>query len=755
MALRTPLPVQPNLYMTDAAGRPLDGGKVYFGESGKDPELYPIDIFYDEALTIAAPQPVTTKNGFLSASGNIIAIYGTADSYSVKVLDANSVQVLYLSSMTNSDSFVALLDAEIARSTQEAQVIKQDLSAINTDLTQTKSALEAKNAELQNQINANGGGKFAYVTYAEMEIAAALPVEDPDKLPAKSSIDIVNDPDANKNGTYAYDGATFTESLYDPLTLSKGYTDTAKTAILSRAKSSLQYGISPETLGATNGTGLSTQITKYNGLSDIWVEQGKYIDSGGVVVTTTSPIKLSDFLAVGQGDKIDIEYSITSPISTYDKDLNFIATLASGEQVPFSHIISDPLVRFIRVCLGYENGYNQKFNITKGYKEIAWLKIDEVSMLDGLKNIFDANDVAGENLLASASFTDGYYLDGDGTPVAYGTYSYSDYVPVIANETYIVSLASTFAGIWYDADKNIIESLAGGAGGGTYDHRVLAPTGAAFVRVNIVNSDAQKSFSIVTNKLIIPMQGVVNETPMSIWEGKKIAWYGTSIPVGYPNHATTELQDIWSHANLAVHDLGAEIINKAVPSGGVRYTLAPDLSFTNLSGATNYQNALIDLFGTADDPDLVVFDYGVNDYPSGDNSHLLNFDPSDPYDELNTGKSKITDQDINTFIGAYNIVIINMLIAKPTQRFCFITHFSDDYTQGKDFFALLNQTIEALAEEWQAPVLRLQRKTNFRQRNNLNSITPLMPDNIHPASGDGRAVQSLRAIMRHFLISIG
>lgn len=247
MASRTPLPVQPNLYMTDTAGRPLDGGKVYFGESGKDPELYPIDIFYDEALTIAAPQPVITKNGFLSASGNIIGIYGTADSYSVKVLDANSIQVLYLSSMTNNDNLGVLLEAEIERSTQETQEIKQSLqtgfqekaveiAAVDNKLTQAKSELETKDASLQSQINSVGGGKFAYTTYAKMAAAAALPAEDPLKLPANSSIDVTNDTDTSKNGTYAYDGGVFTKSPYDPYSMSKVYADTAVQALDTEIK---------------------------------------------------------------------------------------------------------------------------------------------------------------------------------------------------------------------------------------------------------------------------------------------------------------------------------------------------------------------------------------------------------------------------------------------------------------------------------------------------------------------------------------
>jgi|26BtaG_2_1085354.scaffolds.fasta_scaffold00376_11 sialidase-1 len=118
------------------------------------------------------------------------------------------------------------------KTTQLEQKINTDIAGVSSEITTldekvllNKNQLEAKNVELQNQINANGGGKFAYTAYAKMEAAAALPAEDPLKLPANSSIDVTNDPDLTKNGTYAYDGTVFTKSPYDPLTLSKGYTD--------------------------------------------------------------------------------------------------------------------------------------------------------------------------------------------------------------------------------------------------------------------------------------------------------------------------------------------------------------------------------------------------------------------------------------------------------------------------------------------------------------------------------------------------
>lgn len=93
--MRTSLPVQPHLYIGDVTGKPLDYGVVYFGEPNKDPELYPIDTFYDAALTIRASQPVRTKGGFLNANGDMVEIYAAEYTYSVKVLDAYGRKVFY------------------------------------------------------------------------------------------------------------------------------------------------------------------------------------------------------------------------------------------------------------------------------------------------------------------------------------------------------------------------------------------------------------------------------------------------------------------------------------------------------------------------------------------------------------------------------------------------------------------------------------------------------------------------------------
>lgn len=76
-------------------GRPVEAGSLYVGEAGLDPQLHPIDLFYDEALTVPAAQPINVSGGYLWSHNTPARIYSAATSYSMKVLDKNDVQVFY------------------------------------------------------------------------------------------------------------------------------------------------------------------------------------------------------------------------------------------------------------------------------------------------------------------------------------------------------------------------------------------------------------------------------------------------------------------------------------------------------------------------------------------------------------------------------------------------------------------------------------------------------------------------------------
>lgn len=78
--VQTPYPL-----FTDIDGHPLDAGYIYIGEEGKNPEVYPIPVFWDEDLTVPAEQPIRTRNGYLSYYGKPGKIYVSPSKCSITV----------------------------------------------------------------------------------------------------------------------------------------------------------------------------------------------------------------------------------------------------------------------------------------------------------------------------------------------------------------------------------------------------------------------------------------------------------------------------------------------------------------------------------------------------------------------------------------------------------------------------------------------------------------------------------------------
>lgn len=76
----------------DSDGTPLESGYVYIGTYGLEPETNPISVYWDEALTIPASQPIRTIGGYLSRSGSPGRLYVGSD-YSIKVKDRRGVLV--------------------------------------------------------------------------------------------------------------------------------------------------------------------------------------------------------------------------------------------------------------------------------------------------------------------------------------------------------------------------------------------------------------------------------------------------------------------------------------------------------------------------------------------------------------------------------------------------------------------------------------------------------------------------------------
>jgi hypothetical protein len=78
-----------------ADGQPLENGYIWIGTVNLNPQVNPISVYWDSALTIPAAQPIRTLNGYPSYQGTPARFYAASD-YSIQVLDSKG-SVVYTS----------------------------------------------------------------------------------------------------------------------------------------------------------------------------------------------------------------------------------------------------------------------------------------------------------------------------------------------------------------------------------------------------------------------------------------------------------------------------------------------------------------------------------------------------------------------------------------------------------------------------------------------------------------------------------
>lgn len=75
-------------------GLALELGFIYVGLEDQDPETNPKSVYWDEELTQLAVQPIRTLAGYPDRNGSPARLF-TTGKYSIRVRDAQSVQVFY------------------------------------------------------------------------------------------------------------------------------------------------------------------------------------------------------------------------------------------------------------------------------------------------------------------------------------------------------------------------------------------------------------------------------------------------------------------------------------------------------------------------------------------------------------------------------------------------------------------------------------------------------------------------------------
>lgn len=252
----------PYTAIADIDGSPLDAGFIFFGEFGKNPESFPISVYWDADFAIPAAQPIRTRNGYPIRNGSPCKIYLKQAEHSLVIKNKNLSAILVemnnkgisssLLVRPNGDTVETSLtniDAELndkqqqidEKPSQQYVDEKLDLKAPQ-ETTYTKlevdSALSAKAPQETTYTKLETDVKFsAYVGGRKGFTTLALAQAGQSTLTANTVVDVTNDPDPAKNGTYQWNGTTLTKSAYDPLTQAKADATTKANTAEANAKS--------------------------------------------------------------------------------------------------------------------------------------------------------------------------------------------------------------------------------------------------------------------------------------------------------------------------------------------------------------------------------------------------------------------------------------------------------------------------------------------------------------------------------------
>lgn len=83
------LSIQPTYpIFNNADGQPLENGYIWIGAANLDPQVNPINVYWDAALTLPAAQPIRTLGGYPVNNGTPARIYVNSD-YSIRVMNKN------------------------------------------------------------------------------------------------------------------------------------------------------------------------------------------------------------------------------------------------------------------------------------------------------------------------------------------------------------------------------------------------------------------------------------------------------------------------------------------------------------------------------------------------------------------------------------------------------------------------------------------------------------------------------------------
>lgn len=102
--------VSPFQQFFDTSGKPLSNGVIYIGTANLDAQSNPISVYWDAALTIPAPQPIRTLNGYPVWNGAPARLYANVTEYSITVRNAQNKLMYSTTTVQPAPPFISVKD---------------------------------------------------------------------------------------------------------------------------------------------------------------------------------------------------------------------------------------------------------------------------------------------------------------------------------------------------------------------------------------------------------------------------------------------------------------------------------------------------------------------------------------------------------------------------------------------------------------------------------------------------------------------
>lgn len=164
LSIQVPFPV-----FQGRDGQPLENGYVWIGEPNLNPQTNPVVAYYDAALTIVAPQPLRTLNGYISRAGTPAQIYVDGVNFSILVQDSKGSMIYNFPDGTGISSnaagveydppFTGALTTGYTVQDKLAQTVSvKDFGAVGDGVADDTAAIQAA----VNAVQTAGGGTVLF-----------------------------------------------------------------------------------------------------------------------------------------------------------------------------------------------------------------------------------------------------------------------------------------------------------------------------------------------------------------------------------------------------------------------------------------------------------------------------------------------------------------------------------------------------------------------------------------------------------------